>query len=329
MREFRGAPAAETVRRSSNATNEMRLDVRHLPTWERHARIRESFDALEDGASLTVVTDHEPRPLRLQFDGWCGGRFVWTQRHLGVGRWEAAIQRIAPAPGPETVDDVLRRTAALADGRDETRSALARYAIERAYEEGTPIVEQDAHWPYLGVVRTGTVAAIMGSPVGRDLRLFDVYSGETFGNVELLDGGRTVARFVATAAPTRVVLLPRGAVITAMNADAAFARRIATVCAQRVRALAEGYSARVAQPAIARVAAAILPFAPPTAGLSPSLEPLVRMTQIELAGIAGTAKEVAARAVAELETAGALRRLKGHIALVDREKLQDIALNGN
>jgi CRP/FNR family transcriptional regulator len=303
----------------------VRLDVRALPTWERHARIRERFEALREGASLTVAIEHEPRPLRLQFEEWYAGRFVWSQRHLGARRWEATIRRIASAPEPEAIVDVLRRSPAFADGRAETRDMLARHAVERTYAEGTPIADQDVQWPYLGVVRSGTVAAIMGSAAGRDLRLFDVFIGETFGNVELFDGGRTVARFIATAASTRIILLARGVVTSAMSSDAAVSRALATECAQRVRALADGFSAHVAQPALARVATAILPYASPGAGLSPALEPLLRMSQTELAVIAGTAKEVAARAVAELEAAGVLKRRNGHIALVDREKLKEVA----
>jgi hypothetical protein len=38
--------------------------------------------------------------------------------------------------------------------------------------------------------------------------------------------------------------------------------------------------------------------------------------------IARTAKEVAARAIAELEAAGALQRTERHIAQIDRAKLQ-------
>ncbi len=56
----------------------------------------------------------------------------------------------------------------------------------------------------------------------------------------------------------------------------------------------------------------------PDAGLTPSLQPLRRITQTQLAATAGAVKEVAARAVAELEAVGALQRAKGRIALVDR-----------
>ena len=75
--------------------------------------------------------------------------------------------------------------------------------------------------------------------------------------------------------------------------------------------LSSHLSTHVAYPAIARVAAAILPYAAPDEGLVTPLEALQRITQSQLAVIAGTAKEVAGRAVAELEAAGALERTQG------------------
>jgi DeoR/GlpR family transcriptional regulator of sugar metabolism len=45
----------------------------------------------------------------------------------------------------------------------------------------------------------------------------------------------------------------------------------------------------------------------------------LRLTQ--LAAATGTVKEVVARAVAELERSGAVQRVRGRIALIDREKL--------
>jgi len=44
------------------------LDVRSLSSWDRHARIFATFDALSDGTTLTIGTDHEPRPLRLEVE---------------------------------------------------------------------------------------------------------------------------------------------------------------------------------------------------------------------------------------------------------------------
>lgn len=39
------------------------LDVRDIPPADRHPKIHEAFDELDDGETLTVVNDHEPRPL--------------------------------------------------------------------------------------------------------------------------------------------------------------------------------------------------------------------------------------------------------------------------
>jgi uncharacterized protein (DUF2249 family)/quercetin dioxygenase-like cupin family protein len=39
------------------------LDVRELPPSERHGRIRDAFEELAPGETLTVVNDHDPKPL--------------------------------------------------------------------------------------------------------------------------------------------------------------------------------------------------------------------------------------------------------------------------
>lgn len=316
MRETTGMP-------SKPLRSATRLDVRSLPTWERHPRIRTTFEALDEGTALTVVTDHEPRPLRFMFEQSYPERFVWLQRQLGIARWEVELRRTSRAQALGSLAAFLRRCPLLCDASTATHHALEKIASEKTFDEAATVVEQDARWPYLGLLRAGTLSAIMGSRTGRDQSLYDILPCETFGDIETLDGGRSIARIIATSAPTSVVLLPAGIVVSTMAKDVAVARSLAAIAAQRTRALAERLSDLSAQPAIARVALAILPYAPPDAGLAPSLEPLRRMTQAQLATIAGTAKEVAARAVAHLEASGAVERARGRIARVDRRKLED------
>ena len=299
-----------------------RIDVRPIPLAERHGRIFAAFDALAGDAVLTVVTDHEPRPLRLRFETMYPERFVFAQRQFGIGHWEIALRHASAAGGMSDLAAFLRRCAVLTGARPETFAALERHGSERAFRTSDSIVEQDAHWPYLGLLRSGSLASVMASTSGRDQKLFDILSGETFGIVEALDGGRTVARIVVTSAVARAVLFPRGVILSAMAADAGFARALTMICAQRTRRLAERYTDHHVLPAIARVAAAILPYAVPDTGLAPSLEPLRRMTQAQLALTAGTAKEVAARAIADLVAAGAIERARGRIARIDRTKLE-------
>ena len=39
------------------------LDLRDVPPPERHPKIHDAFGDLESGEALTLVNDHEPKPL--------------------------------------------------------------------------------------------------------------------------------------------------------------------------------------------------------------------------------------------------------------------------
>lgn len=43
--------------------SETTLDLRDVPPPERHPKIHDAFEALEPGETLTIVNDHEPKPL--------------------------------------------------------------------------------------------------------------------------------------------------------------------------------------------------------------------------------------------------------------------------
>lgn len=96
-----------------------RLDVRLLPTWERHALILSAFAELQHHDSMTIVVDHEPRPLRLQFEELHPHQFVWEQRQHGIGRWEVVIRRM-PAPSDTgSLAHFLRCCPVLSGATDE------------------------------------------------------------------------------------------------------------------------------------------------------------------------------------------------------------------
>ncbi|WP_248897824.1 DUF2249 domain-containing protein [Haloplanus halobius] len=44
-----------------------RLDLRDVPPSDRHPKIHDAFDALESGEALTIVNDHDPKPLFYEF----------------------------------------------------------------------------------------------------------------------------------------------------------------------------------------------------------------------------------------------------------------------
>jgi uncharacterized protein (DUF2249 family) len=78
----------------SNTTGEpMQLDVRVIPPREKHPTIFRTFDALEPGESFVLINDHDPFPLRYQFEAERNGRFGWEYLEQGPAVWRVEISK--------------------------------------------------------------------------------------------------------------------------------------------------------------------------------------------------------------------------------------------
>lgn len=298
------------------------LDLRGVPVSERHGLVCNAFSELRDDEMLHLIYDYEPRPLRRRFERTFSHRFVWTQRRLARERWEISLRKLAAPSDVRSTTHFMQRCPVFSAVNDSTRRLLASVAESQSVRNKTTIAEQEADWPFLGIVRRGRVFAIVGTPRGRDQILFEALETEIFGNIVLFDGGETIARFATLADPADLLLFPRAAVLEAAEADARFALALAAAATQQVRTIAELVQAHVSKKIVARVAATLRAYAPVESGLAmvdPAHFPSLRLAQI--ASATGTVKEVVARAVAELEKGGAIRRVRGHIAYIDRGKL--------
>lgn len=71
------------------------LDVRTLAPAQRHESIFATFLALEVGGALVLVNDHDPKPLRYQFDAEYAGDFTWDYLESGPRVWRVRIARVA------------------------------------------------------------------------------------------------------------------------------------------------------------------------------------------------------------------------------------------
>ena len=67
------------------------LDVREMAPRERHPTILSTFDALEPGQALELVNDHDPKPLRYQFEAELPGTFTWDYLEEGPEAWRVRI----------------------------------------------------------------------------------------------------------------------------------------------------------------------------------------------------------------------------------------------
>jgi uncharacterized protein (DUF2249 family) len=78
---------------SQTAGNPIELDVRVIPPREKHPTIFQTFDALQPGESFVLVNDHDPFPLRYQFEAERTGSFGWDYLEQGPQVWRVQISR--------------------------------------------------------------------------------------------------------------------------------------------------------------------------------------------------------------------------------------------
>lgn len=74
------------------------LDVRVIPPRDKHPTIFRTFESLLVGEAFDLLNDHDPFPLRYQFEAERPGEFIWTYLETGPMTWRVRISRSATSP---------------------------------------------------------------------------------------------------------------------------------------------------------------------------------------------------------------------------------------
>jgi uncharacterized protein (DUF2249 family) len=72
-----------------------RIDIRVVPPVQRHALIFSTFDALPIDGAFEIINDHNPLPLRHQFEATRPGQCDWSVLEAGPALWQVRIRRQA------------------------------------------------------------------------------------------------------------------------------------------------------------------------------------------------------------------------------------------
>ncbi|HYF95721.1 MAG TPA: DUF2249 domain-containing protein [Symbiobacteriaceae bacterium] len=70
------------------------LDVRPIPPYQKHPTIFQTFGSLASGQSMILVNDHDPKPLYYQFAAEMPGKFEWNYLEQGPSEWKVEIKKI-------------------------------------------------------------------------------------------------------------------------------------------------------------------------------------------------------------------------------------------
>jgi len=91
MRERLTQPPDQHARATGVTEN---LDIRALAHGVRHEIVFDRLDALAPGEKLSIVNDHDPKPLRYQLDAAWPGTFGWAYLLAGPDVWRIEITRL-------------------------------------------------------------------------------------------------------------------------------------------------------------------------------------------------------------------------------------------
>jgi uncharacterized protein (DUF2249 family) len=69
--------------------------VRVLVHGRRHDVIFATYRALLPGAGFVLVNDHDPTPLRYQFEAEHAGAFTWDYLEAGPAAWRVRVGRVS------------------------------------------------------------------------------------------------------------------------------------------------------------------------------------------------------------------------------------------
>jgi uncharacterized protein (DUF2249 family)/quercetin dioxygenase-like cupin family protein len=72
---------------------ELSLDVRQIVPRDRHPAVFKQFDGLASGECMILISDHDPLPLRRQFETQRGPQFSWEYLERGPSVWRVRIGR--------------------------------------------------------------------------------------------------------------------------------------------------------------------------------------------------------------------------------------------
>jgi CRP-like cAMP-binding protein len=309
----------------TGVTNPSEIDLRGLPVWDRPSLVAAALDRLPPGASLIFITEHEPRGLSARITAERTERYVIETRRVARGIWRVRLtRRQGDDAARNPVAQHLASCVAFAGLDEAAREELAAAAISQAGRRGQTLVEENKEWPFIGMVTEGIVVRAKGDETERERILYEIFPHEVFGVAEYFDRGLFNARIVVFSKTAKMIKIPWEVVSDVGRRHPALTTALGVVIAQRLRLMNDTLTAQGSLPILARIARVLIPYAMPERGLAPAAVSLASVTQSQIAAAAGTVKEVAARAIAELESRKALRRERGHIRYLDRQELLEL-----
>lgn len=195
--------------------------------------------------------------------------------------------------------------------------SVRQLIFEKTVERGEVILLEGEPAEALFFVVSGVVKVFKTSAEGKEQILSIVRPAESFNDVPIFDDGPNPASAQAMG-PVVLYGVRKSELRVTLRAHPQIALNIIKVLAERVRQLVSLVEDLSFKHVVSRVAKVLLEHAGDGAGPRP------RLTQQEIAAMAGTAREVVGRSLRALEEGGAIRLEHHRIVITDKEALKEM-----
>jgi len=196
--------------------------------------------------------------------------------------------------------------------------SIKEFIFERAAGSGDLILLEGEPADAMYFVASGVVKTFKTSADGKEQILSFVRPGEPFNDVPVFDGGPNPAS-VQAMGPVVLYGIRNSDLEAILRDHPQVSLNVTYVLSQQVRHLVSLVEDLSFRHVIARVAKILLEYASDGTGPKPKL------TQQEMAAMAGTAREMVGRSLKSLEDEGAIRLGRQRIVITDKKALQEIA----
>lgn len=220
----------------------------------------------------------------------------------------------------------LRKIGLFAPLSDESLAELADAAYSQRVETREQLFREGDVCEGIYIVETGVIKLIKHVGEGPDAReqvIRLVAANDFFNEVPVFDGGANPVSAEAME-ESIVLVIPTRSVQRLMASDPEFVRLVIADLAGRVRHLIAMVQDLSLRQVSGRVAKILLQQVEQTEGVGVGAERHPRMTQRDIAEMAGTVREVVARTLREMERNGVIDMDAGRVVRVDRAKLIEL-----
>jgi CRP/FNR family cyclic AMP-dependent transcriptional regulator len=203
---------------------------------------------------------------------------------------------------------------------EQERAAMRRVGVRRRFARGEVVFHEGDPGDSLHIVTEGAFIARSSSTLGEVIAVNVFGVGDVFGEMVLLNPGARRSATVVSHGPGATLMVARGDFEGLRAGGTSVDRVLASVLAERNRALTAQVVELLFTPVEQRVCRRLLAFSE-AVGAGPP-EGWVTLNQTDLASLAGTTRSTVNRVLRRAEAAGLVELARGRIRLADEPGLR-------